>query len=271
MNKLGNFFKPLTWFTALVLAGLLAGCGGDDGNGVLPVPPTPPGSAAGAVCTAGADCVDLLTAGEFAILAQTAISNTPTSAITGDVGLPAGASITGLGCTEVSVGRVIDGDAGFTDAACLTTDGTRITQAVADSIIAFGDANTRAVDFPGNGVSITTADCAGAVPGVYGFPGATEITQNCTLTGTATDVWIFQITGTFSQTAGTTVTLAGGALPQNVFWQTDANVVLGAGAHLEGIVLAATTIVPDTGASVNGRLIAGTAVTLDGNTVTRPE
>ncbi|HYM98477.1 MAG TPA: hypothetical protein VET25_01945, partial [Aestuariivirgaceae bacterium] len=77
MNKFGSFFKPLMWFMALLLAGFVAGCGDDD-DAV-----TAPPSAAGAVCAGGtgpaAPCVDLLTAGNFVILAQTGISNVPTS------------------------------------------------------------------------------------------------------------------------------------------------------------------------------------------------
>ena len=265
MNKLGNFFKPLTWFTALVLAGLLAGCGGDDGNGVLPVPP-PTGSAVGVVCT-GANCVDLGTAGDFVILAESAISSVPTSAITGNVGLEAGASITGLTCAEVSLGGVINSDATFADQSCVTIAGAQLTLAETDRGLAFADANDT-VAHP-----ITGTDPAGPTitAGVYNFTVNVAIGTDVTLSGSATDVWIFQITGTFSQTAGTTVTLAGGALPQNVFWQTDTNVVLGDGAHLEGVILAGTTIVLGNGASVDGRLLSGTAVTLDTNTVVRPE
>ena len=37
MNRFGSLFKPLTWFMALVLAALVAGCGGgDDGGGPVP-------------------------------------------------------------------------------------------------------------------------------------------------------------------------------------------------------------------------------------------
>jgi hypothetical protein len=47
-------------------------------------------------------------------------------------------------------------------------------------------------------------------------------------------------------------------------------VTLGAGSHFEGIVLAKKNIAMLTGASINGRLFAQTAVTLQSNTVTQP-
>ena len=70
----------------------------------------------------------------------------------------------------------------------------------------------------------------------------------------------------------TTVVLSGGARPKNINWQVagGAGVTLGAGAHLEGIVLAKTGINLGSTASVNGRLLAQTAVTLISNTVTQP-
>jgi len=47
-------------------------------------------------------------------------------------------------------------------------------------------------------------------------------------------------------------------------------VTLGTTAHFEGVILAKTMIAVNTGASVNGRLLAQTAVTLQMNTVTQP-
>jgi hypothetical protein len=45
---------------------------------------------------------------------------------------------------------------------------------------------------------------------------------------------------------------------------------LGTTAHLEGIVLTKTAATLQTGASVNGRLLAQTAVTIDSSTITEP-
>jgi hypothetical protein len=69
---------------------------------------------------------------------------------------------------------------------------------------------------------------------------------------------------------GSSVTLAGGALPQNVFWRTAGVAALDDGANLKGIVLSDSSVTLNSGASVNGRLLASTAVTLIANTVKRP-
>ena len=83
-------------------------------------------------------------------------------------------------------------------------------------------------------------------------------------------MWIFQVAGTLDQANATRVTLAGGALAKNIFWQVAGAVTIGTTAHFEGVVLAKTLVAVNTGASVNGRLLAQTAVTLQMNAVTQP-
>jgi hypothetical protein len=45
---------------------------------------------------------------------------------------------------------------------------------------------------------------------------------------------------------------------------------LGTTAHCEGVILAQTSITLRTGASIKGRLLAQTAVNIDGSTVVEP-
>lgn len=66
------------------------------------------------------------------------------------------------------------------------------------------------------------------------------------------------------------VVLLGGALPKNIVWVVSGTVTLGAGAHIEGIVLSATSITLATGASINGRLLSQTAVNLQKAVVKQP-
>ena len=64
--------------------------------------------------------------------------------------------------------------------------------------------------------------------------------------------------------------LPGGAGRNNVFWQVGGFAEIGTTAHLEGVVLAQTAINLRTGASINGRLFAQSAVMLDSSTVVAP-
>jgi len=244
-----------------LLSALAAGCGGDkpassnDGSTVRGLP------------------VNLGIAAGYAILAKSAISTVPTSAVTGDLGVsPAAATfITGFSLTVdatnvFSRSPQLTGKAFASDYAVPTP--ANLTMAVADMQLAFTDAAGRAP-----GVTELGAGNVGGMtlgPGVYKWGTGLLIPTDVTLMGSATDVWIFQIAQDLTISTGVKIRLAGGALPRNVFWQVAGLVDLGTTAHAEGIVLAQTSITLHTGASINGRLLAQAAVSLDGSTVVAP-
>jgi hypothetical protein len=104
-------------------------------------------------------------------------------------------------------------------------------------------------------------------PGLYKWGTSVVANKNVALNGGPNDVWIFQISGNLSVASGVQFTLSGGAQAKNIFWQVagGAGVNLGTTSHFEGTILAATAIHLLTGASLNGRALAQTAVTLDHN------
>ncbi len=212
--------------------------------------------------------VRLGSAGRFAILSKTGITDVYASAITGDVGT---SPITGaallLTCGEVT------GNVYVVDAAgplpCAINDATTLTAAIGDMEIAYLDAEGRvSPDF----TELGAGEIGGLTlaPGLYKWGTALLISTDVTLSGGPDDVWIFQVAGTMNQASATRVTLTGGAQAKNIFWQVAGAVTIGTTAHLEGVVLAKTLIAVNTGASVNGRLLAQTAVTLQMNAVTQP-
>lgn len=217
--------------------------------------------------------VSLGTAGDFAILAKSGISSVPTSAITGDLGLsPAAATlITGFSLTmdsdnEFSTSPQVTGMVYASDYAPPTP--SALTTAVGDMELAFTDAAGRAPNVTELGAgNIGGMDLA---PGVYKWGTGLLIPTDVTLTGSATEVWIFQIAGDLTMSSGARVSLAGGALPKNVFWQVAGSVDLGTTAHCEGVILSQTSINLRTGASINGRLLAQTSVDIDGSAVVQP-
>ncbi len=217
--------------------------------------------------------VNLGTAGNFVILAKSGISTVPTSAITGDLGVsPAAATyITGFSliadATNVfSTSPQVTGKIYAADYAVPTP--SNLTTAVSDMETAFTDAAGRAPTVTelgaGNIGGMTLS------PGVYKWSSGVLIPTDITLTGNATDVWIFEIAQDLTLSSAAKILLAGGALPKNIFWQVSGAVMVGTTAHLEGVVLTQTAVSMATGASINGRLLAQTAVTLDGNTVVEP-
>ncbi|MFU8802345.1 MAG: ice-binding family protein [Bradymonadaceae bacterium] len=217
--------------------------------------------------------VDLGTAGDFAILAKSGISTVPASAITGDIGVsPVAATyITGFSLiadasNTFSTSTQVTGEVFAADYTPPTP--SKMTTAVSDMEIAFTDAASRA---PGP-VNLGAGDVSGMTldADVYKWGTGLLITGDVTLTGNATDVWIFQIAQDLTITSGAKIILAGGIKPENIFWQVSGTVELGTTVHLEGIVLSQTAIVLKTGATVNGRLLAQTAVELDENVIVEP-
>lgn len=221
---------------------------------------------------AGLAPVLLGTAGTFVILAKTAISTVPTSAVTGDIGVsPAAASfITGFGlvaATGYATSPQVVGNVYAADYAPPTP--TNLTTAVGDMQLAYTDTAGRPTpDF----LELGTGAIGGLTltPGLYKWTSTVTIPSDITLSGNATDVWIFQISGDLSMSAAKNVTLLGGAKAKNVFWQVAGAVAIGTTAHFEGILLSQTSITLDTGASMNGRALAQTAVAIRQAALTQP-
>jgi hypothetical protein len=93
---------------------------------------------------------------------------------------------------------------------------------------------------------------------------------NVVISGGANDVWIFQIAGNLIQSSAVKISLIGGAQAKNIFWQVAGQATFGTTSHFEGIILSKTGITFQTGASINGRALAQSAVILDGNSITTP-
>ncbi len=194
--------------------------------------------------------IDLQTAGSFAVLAGAGITNTGATTVWGDIG---SFPIT----TEDPV--TLNG----TDHA-----GDAVTQQAKDDLTT---AYNQAADSgPPTAVGTELGGGPPLTPGVYNS-GTLEITGTLTLDtqGDPYAVFIFQSGATLVTASGSNVTVLNGGIACNVFWQVPSSATLGTDSHLIGTVLAATSIQAQTRATIQGRLLAGTAsVTLDTNTIT---
>lgn len=213
--------------------------------------------------------VPLGLSGNFTVLSKSGITNVYPSDITGDVGSsPISGTATLLTCPEVT-GTIYSVDPAG-PAPCVVTDANRLTIAVSNMEAAYTDAAGRSNP---NFVNLGAATIGGQTmaPGLYKWTSTLSIPTDITLNGGQEDVWIFQIEGTLTMASGVSMHLTGGAQAKNIFWQVSGAVTLGTYSHFEGIILGKTGINMQTEASINGRMLAQTAVTLQMNTVTTPQ
>ena len=224
--------------------------------------------------TASPAPVNLGTAGDFVLLAKSGISTTGATSVVGDLGVsPAATSyFTGFSqaldaSTQFATASIVTGRMYAADMSPPTP--AKMTTAISDMETAFTDAAGRTLPAF---TELGAGDVSGLtlVPGLYKWSTGLLITTGVTLSGSATDVWIFQIAQDLTISNGAMITLSGGALAKNVFWQVSGQTILGTTSDFKGIVLCQTAIVMRTGAVFNGRALAQTAVTLDANAVTEP-
>jgi hypothetical protein len=236
--------------------------------GTTAVSATTDRAATNAVAAAAQKPVNLGSAANFAILSKAGVTDVFASAIKGDVGTSpiTGAAIR-LKCTEVT-GKIYTVDAAG-PLPCSVKDPTRLTSAVGAMETAYNDAAGRSLP---DSLNLGAGEIGGLTlsPGLYKWTSNVNISNDVTLNGGPNDVWILQIAGNLGEASAKRVNLTGGAQAKNVFWQTAGGVSIGTTAHFEGTVLSKTLIAVKTKASVNGRLLAQTAVTLQMNAVTKP-
>ena len=220
----------------------------------------------------GPAAVELGTSGHYVILAKTSIANTPTSDIEGDLGISpaAGSFVTGFSLTDATGyatspqinGRIYSAD-------MVSPTSSNLTVAVENMITAYNDAAGRpSPDF----IELGTGNIGGKtlVPGLYKWTSSVTLPTDVTISGGPNDVWIFQIAGNLTSSADVKIKLEGGAQAKNIFWQVAGYTLLGTNSHFEGIVMSKTGITFQTGATMNGRALARTAVILNANKVTQP-
>ena len=213
--------------------------------------------------------VNLGIAGDFAILSKTGITDVYKSSVLGNIGASpiTGAAIL-LSCAEVT-GTIFTVDAAGPLPSSVTSP-SMLTTAIGDMESAYTNAAGRInPDF----LNLGAGNIGGKTltPGLYKWTTALIIPTDITIQGSATDIFIFQVAGTLKMSSAVRITLTGGALAKNIFWQTTGAVTLGTTTHFEGNILSKTGINMQTGASLNGRMLAQTAVTLQMNTVVIPQ
>lgn len=208
-----------------------------------------------AAAFAAANDPGLATAGNFAVLAGTTVTNTGLTWVTGQLGVAPGTAVTGFPPGTSGVQHKGDSVA--------TTAQTDLTAAYTNSL---GGAQPCP---PANDKTGVNLGGLTLVPGVYCQTTAPVLTGTLTLNGSG--VYLFQIGSTLVTASGARISLTGGALPCQVFWQVGSSATIATSTAMVGNIMALTSIALQTGASLNGRALARNgAVTLDNNTIIQP-
>jgi len=249
---------------AVLMATFAAGCKKDD---VVSAP----------IPLADHSAVNLRSSSSFVVLAKSGVSATGVTSISGDIGLSPAAATYATG-----FGMIMDVSNTFATSSLVVSPGkiyasnytpptpSKMTTAISDMQTAYTDAAGRtSPDHTELGAGDITSMTL--TPGLYKWgTGVLISSAGVTLSGSETDVWIFQIAQNLTVANGAIVILSGGAQASNIFWQVAGQTTLGTTAAMKGIILCKTAIAMNTGASLKGKAMAQTAVTLAGNTVVNP-
>jgi hypothetical protein len=224
--------------------------------------------------TVSAYHITLATSSEFALLSKAGVTTTGLTSITGDMGVSpiASTAMTGFGLildstTTFSTSTLVTGK--IYAASYTSPTPSKMTTAISDMEAAFNEAAGRLnPDF----IELGAGSIEGLTltQGLYKWGTSVGFTSGVTFSGSSTDVWVLQIAGSLNAGSGAIVTLTGGALAENIFWQVSGGVIVGTTAQMQGILLSKTGIVFKTGSSLVGRALAQTAITLDATTISVP-
>jgi hypothetical protein len=217
--------------------------------------------------------VDIKTAKNYILFSKAGISDDTFSTFGGNLGVsPAGAtSLSGIICAQISNGRMYTITAPAAPVGCITTAGTlsadnaRLDQVKADFNAAYVDARSL-ITHPADVTIGAAAGLTGTYGrGVYAFGGAVSTGEVITFRGSSSDIWVFQITGAYTQPVAGQMQFKnesgaldgpGGPRPRNIFWAINGAVSMAANTTFAGTVLTTGAISISEGVVFNGRAFA---------------
>jgi hypothetical protein len=207
----------------------------------------------------------LLSAGNFTVMAASAITNTGTTTITGNLAISPNkaSSVTGFPPGVVTGAK--------------DEDNAVAIKAHSDLVTTYNDAANAT---PFKNMSGVNLGGKTLTPGVYRFNSSAQLTGTLILNGEgrSSSLFIFQIGSTLTTAGASRVVLIGRANSCNVFWKVTSSATLGTTTSFQGNLIALTSITMTTGATIGvgggvngGRALARNgALTLHSNVIRPP-
>jgi hypothetical protein len=228
--------------------------------------------------------VDLESAETFLLFSKAGITDDLMSSITGNVGVSpaAAATMVGIPCANISGGRMYTITAPLTPVGCITTaetlagDNAKLSTAATDFDLAYVDARSLVTHPADVTIGAATGLTGTYGRGVYAFGGAVSTGEVITIRGSSTDIFVFQITGAYTQPVAGQMQLmndvgvvdgSNGPKATNIFWAIDGAVSTAANTSFVGTVLTTGAFSLGDGASFNGRAFANGLMTSASSTI----
>ena len=194
------------------------------------------------------------TAGTFAVLGASTVTNTGPTVLGGDLGLYPGTSITGF-------------PPGTVNGMTYNSDPTALL-AQTDALAGY---NTLAALQSTQNLTGQNLGGMELTPGVYTFDSSAQLTGLLDLNfdGASNESFVFQIGSTLTTASASIVDLLNEGTNDSVYFDVGSSATLGTNTAFNGVILSDQSITLDTGASIGcGSAIAlNGAVTLDTNTI----
>jgi hypothetical protein len=214
--------------------------------------------------------IDIATGEDFLIFTKNGVQNTGISDVAGNIGVrPETSAFMYLPCSQFSNGGRAYGidTAGpvgcSTTSATLSSDTSKLNLASSEIDSAFSDIRSRSADQTAGASEIGGRNFQA---GVYRFNGAVTMASDLIISGSSSDIFIFDVTGAYAQSSGV-MTLQGGAQANNVFWRIDGAVTIEADSGFTGNLFSLVASTLSDNVVLNGRLLSQTSVSLNSSNV----
>jgi hypothetical protein len=222
--------------------------------------------------------VNIGSGNDFILFSKAGITDDLLSTFRGNIGVSpaAAATLVGIPCANITEGRLYTITAPLTPVGCITTaatlaaDNAKLNAVQLDFDAAYVDARSL-VTHPANVTIGAATGLTGTYGrGVYAFGGAVSTGEVINLRGSSSDIFIFQITGAYTQPVAGQMQLMNNAgvinginspLATNIFWAIDGAVSTAANTTFIGTVLSTGAFSLGDGADYNGRAFSNGLMT----------